>query len=435
MIATAESYTDFIQRKHRAHNPTGIEPESIHEHLFDFQADTVKWSLKKGRSCIFAGTGLGKTLMQCEWGRHFEGRKLIVAPLAVGHQTIHEARSLGMKIRPIYSALDLVGSDGVFIVNYDRLHLVGAEKWDAVILDESSIIKSHDGKFRNYITDVFRNVPYRLACTATPSPNDYMELATHAEFCGAMSRSEMLATFFTHDGGDTSKWRLKGHAKKDFWRWVASWAAVYAHPADLGYDTPGYDLPELKFQDHLVDVPGTVLGGLFGDGRVSATKTYAVLRESADVRTEIAAKIVAEDSTRSAVIWCHTDEEQKLLEKMIPGAASVKGSQSVEEKERGLQEFSGGAKKQIITKPKIAGFGLNWQHCDRMIFCGVTYSFEQIYQAIRRCWRFGQKNPVTVHMVTCNAQSAIVDALRVKQEAFTTMAQEVKKYCAQEIRG
>lgn len=431
---TPLTYESFIDQKHKRHKPSGFNATNIHENLFEFQAATVKWSLAKGKASIFAGTGLGKTRMQCEYARHIEGYRLIVAPLAVGQQTINEAQdALQMRLRPARERSNIT-EPAVYVTNYDRIHLFEDVKWDAVVLDESSIIKSHDGEFRRYLTERFADTPFKLCCTATPSPNDHIELGTHAEFMGAMSRSEMLATFFVHDGGDTSKWRLKGHAKADFWKWVASWAAVYSHPSDIGFDIEGYDLPPIEFIDHTVDVPSTVAGGLFGDSKVNASQVYAVLRESADARAEVAAAIVNEDKFLPTVIWCNTDAEQNILEKLIPYAASVRGSQTIEQKEKGLMDFSGGAVKHLITKPKIGGYGMNWQHCHRMIFCGVTYSFEQVYQAIRRSWRFGQKHPVQIHFVTCNAQESIKASLKAKEEAFKTMAQEMSKYCTQEIQ-
>lgn len=428
------SYAEFLAGKTRAHTPTGIDPKSIHKVLFPFQREVTRWALKKGKACVFAGTGLGKTLMQCEFLRHIDGYKLIVAPLAVSGQTVQEAQKLGMRVRQVWDK-ENVGSPGVYIVNYDRLHILEDFEWEGVVLDESSILKSHDGAFRQYITDRFARTPFKLACTATPAPNDYMELGTHAEFVGASSRLEMLATYFMHDGGDTSKWRLKRHARGDFWRWVASWACVFAHPRDLGFDEDGYDLPPLEFTDYRVEVESSIGGGLFGDDSVSATKLFKVLRESAQTRAELTASIVQREPDEPWLIWCNTDEEQNLLEKLIPKAVSVRGSDTVLNKEDRLCGFGFGKYPILITKPKIAGFGMNWQRCSRMVFCGVTYSFEQMYQAVRRCWRFGQKSPVHVYLVTCNAQESVKSSLRAKEEAFTSMAQEIAKYCTQEVRN
>lgn len=404
----------------------------LHDALSPFQKATDKWALSKGRACIFAGTGLGKTRMQCEFMRHVPGKRLIVTPLAVAEQTIQEARDhLGMRIERV-TAQTAFNGDRTYICNYDRLHQTEGVHWDAVCLDESSILKSHDGATRQYIQDRFRDTKYRLACTATPSPNDYMELATHAEFVGAMSRQEMLATFFTHDGGETSKWRLKRHAVADFWRWVSSWAMVYSHPRDIGFDTPGYDLPPMNIHDHVVEVESTIGGGLFGEGDVNATSLYRVLRESAEDRVEVAKRVIESDPG-TWLVWVNTDEEQRLIKQAIPGIVSVQGSDHERDKEERMLGFASGFYSMLVTKPRIAGFGMNWQQCHKMIFCGVNYSFEQMYQAIRRCWRFGQKNAVDVHIITCNAQEAVKAALHAKEEAFKTMGQEMSKYCSQEV--
>jgi len=429
------TYQEFIQTKTKAHMPSGINvaPEDLHESLFPFQKALTSWTLSKGKACLFAGTGLGKTRMQCEYARNVDGRKLIVAPLAVAEQTITEARTLnGMRIKRVHSAADVDGN-GTYIINYDRLHHVEGIPFDAVVLDESSIIKSHDGAYRTYIQERFRDVPFKLACTATPSPNDYMELAQHAEFMGAMSRLEMLATYFIHDGGDTSKWRLKRHARADFWKWVSSWAAVLSHPKDIGFHQDGYDLPELIIRDRLIEVESTIGGGLFGDAKVSATQLHAVARASAEDRVAAVAEIVGSEPHEPWLIWCNTNEEQDMIEKALPGIASVRGNDSDDAKTDRLLGFATGKYPRLVTKPKIAGFGMNWQRCARMVFCGVTYSFEQMYQSIRRCWRFGQSRPVIVYVVTCNSQESVKSALRAKDEAFKSMSQEMAKYCIQEV--
>lgn len=433
----AMPYAQFIDQKHKRHAAHGItvKPQNLHKSLFPFQRASTSWSLNKGRACVFAGTGLGKTRMQCETLRHIEGRRLIVAPLAVAEQTIDEGMvGLGMRIRHLRDGSEPI-EDAIHIVNYERVHLYDHVQWDGVALDESSIIKSHDGHFRKYLTERFATTPFRFAYTATPSPNDHMELCTHAEFVGAATRSEILATYFTHDGGDTSKWRLKRHAVADYWKWVSSWALAFQHPSEIGFEQEGYDLPELLFKDYSVPVESSIAGGLFGDSKVSATQLYKVLKESAQARVDVAAAIVKSAPFEPCVVWCHTEEEQDLLEKALPDAASVKGSQAIDVKERGLMGFAGGARKVLITKPKIAAFGMNWQHCNRMVFCGVTYSFEQVYQAIRRCWRYGQRRPVTVHFVTCNAQESIKASISSKEEAFKSMGAEMGAYCKAELEA
>lgn len=426
------SYADFIESKVKRHVPSGIEGIKPHKYLFDFQKATVRWALHKGKACIFAGTGLGKTLMQAEFAKHVPGTRLILAPLAVAGQTVREAEILGLDIRRVENGSQIEG-DGAYITNYDRLHHFEDVKVDGIILDESSILKSHDGQYRQYIQDRFRHTPYKLACTATPAPNDYMELGTHAEFVGAMSRMEMLATYFMHDGGDTSKWRLKRHAIGDFWRWVSSWACVFSHPRDIGFSADGYDLPPLHFHDATVEVESSIGGGLFGDVDVSATTLYKVLKESAEDRARIVAEIVGKEPNEPWLIWCNTDHEQNLLEKALPGAVSVRGSDSSAHKESSLLGFADGKFRVLITKPAIAGFGMNWQRCARMVFCGVTYSFEQLYQAVRRCWRFGQTRQVHAWLVTCNAQESVKSSLKAKEEAFTNMAVEMARHCTQEV--
>lgn len=428
------TYQEFINAKQKRHQSVGVEVESLHPSLFDFQSAVTKWALKKGRACIFAGTGLGKTRMQIEWCRHLNGTRLIVAPLAVAEQTIHEARELnGCRVHRIHTGADVVDG-GINIINYDRLQHVEGIDFDAVVFDESSIIKSHDGSTREYIQRRFDRTPYRLACTATPSPNDYMELGTHAELMGASTRNEMLATYFMHDGGDTSKWRLKRHARRDFWQWVSSWACVFSHPSDLGFSAEGYDLPELRIHDHIVDVESSIAGGLFGDTAVSATSLHSVLRDSAEDRASVVKKIIEADPN-DWLVWVNTDYEQKLIEQAIPGIASVKGSDSESHKVDRLMGFATGAHRSLVTKPRIAGYGMNWQRCHKMIFCGVTYSYEQMHQSIRRCWRFGQTNPVDVHIVTCNAQEAVKAALDSKKEMMSNMAIEVRQYCTQEVHA
>lgn len=424
------TYEEFLNAKAKAHVPKGVIADSLHASLFPFQAHCTKWALETGRACLFAGTGLGKTIMQCEWARNISsGKRLIVAPLGVAMQTTVEARRhLGMRIVPIQTTLSGDIPIGTYIVNYDGLHHAWDVEWDAVVLDESSILKSHDGATRKKIQDRFEMTPYKLACTATPAPNDYMELGTHAEFVGAMSRAEMLATYFTHDGGDTSKWRLKRHAVSDFWRWVSTWAMVLSHPSDIGYDDDGYELPDLIFIDHVIDVEPTIGQGLFGDSKVSATGLFKTMRDSAYERCAKTAEIVNADQHRQWLVWCHTDAEQKLLSQMIPRAFSVSGADIPSKKEHGLMGFAEGIHPVLITKPKIGGFGMNWQRCSRMVFCGVTYSFEQVYQCIRRCWRFGQDQDVIVHMVTDNATDSVKSALTAKERAFSSMSEEMRKY-------
>ncbi len=427
------TYAEFIESKKRDHVPNGMQVDHVSPALFPFQQAVVKCALNKGRYSVFAGTGLGKTRMQTEWTRNMpSGYRFIIAPLGVTGQTIEEAkRVLNMDIVRVYEPKD-VSRESVNILNYDRLHHIENFKATSVVIDESSILKSHDGAYRRYIQERFSKTDYKLACTATPSPNDYMELATHAEFMGVMSRLEMLATFFTHDGGDTSKWRLKKHARGDFWRWVATWAVVFSHPRDIGFEQAGYDLPELTIHDHMVTVESSVAGGLFGDGAISATELYPALRESTEERVRAMKRIIDRDPG-DWLIWVYTDEDQRAVERVLPGIASVKGSDKDTDKEDRLLGFATGKYDSLLTKPRIGGFGMNWQRTHKQIFNGLTHSFEQVYQCIRRQWRFGQVSPVDVHMITCNALETVRDAQRAKHEAFKHMGQEMAKYCKQEV--
>lgn len=428
------TYTEFLESKAKTHVAKGVtvKRNKLTKVAHEFQKDVSLWSLEKGRSCIFGGTGTGKTLIQCEFAAHVsDGKRLIVAPLGVNEQTIQEAKDHnGLDIVRANSDADISGS-GIYITNYERLERIESQ-FDAIILDESSIMKSFDGHYRKYIQERFDGTRFKLACTATPAPNDYMELGTHAEFVGAMTRQEMLATYFCHDGADTSKWRLKRHAVGDFWRWVSTWAAVFSHPRDLGYELDGYDLPPLEMITHVVDVEPP-MGSLFG-GEVSATSLYKTLKNSAEERVDVVWRLIEAEPDEPWLIWCHTDEEQKMLEKCIKGSASVYGGLDVEVKVDRLLGFANGKYDRLITKPKIAGQGLNFQRCRRMAFCGVTYSFEQVYQCVRRCWRYGQTKPVYAHLVICNEQESVKAAIDIKQNAFDDMAADIKKYAGGVLR-
>lgn len=430
------TYAEFIESKERRHSAAGFDLPAgkVHKTLFPFQNWCTRRSLKIGRSALFAGTGMGKTGMSGEWNRQIEkkigGRGLIVAPLAVAEQSIPEIEKLlGYGIHRVHSAGD-IRDTGTHIVNYDRLGVCEGFDFNRVTLDESSIIKSHDGKTYDYLKNRFRTTPYKLCCTATPSPNDYMELATHAEFLGVMTRQEMLATFFIHDGGETSKWRLKKHAVSDFWKWVSSWATVLNHPRDIGFEQDGYDLPELRIHDRIVEVESTVVGGLFGTGKVSATKLHSVLRESAPARVQLVADLVRADPG-GWLIWVNSDLEQDLIEKALPGINSVRGKTKESEKADRLLGFGTGKYPDLTTKGSIGGWGMNFQSTRKQIHCGVTFSWEEIYQKIRRQWRYGQTEPVDCYMITCNAQESVKAALKAKEELQINMATEMRKYCTQ----
>lgn len=415
------TYEEFVESKRRRVAGSGIAYTSSKSYLFPFQSHTAKFALSKGRACVFAGTGLGKTRVQLECANEIGGRGLILAPLAVAGQTVEEGLRIGIK-----ATRDISAKKGIIVTNYDQLHNIEGE-FDYIILDESSIIKSHDGAFRKELTERFISTPYKFAFSATPAPNDYMELGTHAEFMGVCTRQEMLAEWFTHDGGDTSKWRLKRHGRRDFWEWVSQWAICYATPSDIGFDASMYQLPELIVHDCIAG-ESSQWGGMFGgDGEISATNIRTVQRECLGDRIEKTCSIERE-SDSPIILWCSTNEEHTMLMKRMPNAVGVQGSDSPEHKERALLGFAKGEFKTLITKPSIAGFGMNWQRCSRMVFVSISYSYEMLYQSIRRCWRFGQTKPVHVHLIYSDAEVAIKAALDIKQSAHLTMVDEMRKY-------
>lgn len=414
-----QTYDEFLESKTIRFVESGFEVpyENINDKLFDFQRDIVHWALMKGKACIFAGTGLGKTAIQLEWAKHVSdhvhGKVLIIAPLAVAQQTVHEGDKFGIKVNLCREASQLV--DGINITNYEMLHAFEDCNFDGVVLDESSILKAYTGKVRTQIIETFEHVPYKLACTATPAPNDHMELGNHAQFIGVMSYNEMLSMFFVHDGGETSKWRLKGHSVKAYWEWVASWAVMLSNPNDIGYDGSRFDLPPLNINETVVDKTGYVV-------RVAETlqERRAARKNSINDRVKYAADIVNE-LNEPCIVWCDLNTESAMLTKAINGAVEIRGSHSHEYKEETMEAFSDGNISTLVTKPSIAGFGMNWQHCSKMIFVGLSDSFEQYYQAVRRCWRFGQTKQVDVWVVTSEKEGAVVKNIKRKEADFEKM--------------
>jgi hypothetical protein len=413
------SYADFLARKRIVDPMTGMPnvPE-LPECLKPHQRDIVAWALKRGRSAVFAGTGLGKTLMELSWGdavATYTGKPvLIFAPLAVSAQHIREAAKFGLQARAVRTQADVL--PGINVSNYQKIDHFDLSHFGGIVLDESSILKSTDGHYRNRLIDECKNIPFRMAATATPAPNDFMELGNHAEFLGVMSYTDMLATFFAHDGGDTQKWRLKGHAENEFWKWMASWGVMLRKPSDLGYSNEGYDLPDLRQTQHLVSVdysPSMDTGLLFPVEARTMQERLAARRDTVKERVAMAAQITPTD--RPFVWWCNLNAEADALARAIPGAVNLSGSDNDEAKERKLIDFTEGRIRTLITKPSIAGFGMNWQHCADTGFVGLNDSFEQVYQAIRRFWRFGQTKPVTVHFIAAETEGAVVANLRRKE--------------------
>jgi len=401
--------------------------------MFDFQKFIVQRALKAGKYAIFADCGLGKTLMQLEWANRVNRRTnkpvLILAPLAVAGQTIKEGIKFG---------IDVCKYDGsnapVQITNYEQLENIDCSIFAGVVLDESSILKNFEGQTKKLIIDSFAETPYKLACTATPSPNDPMELGNHAEFLDVMSRNEMLAMYFVHDGGETAKWRLKGHATKLFYQFVGSWAIMLNKPHDIGFTMDGYHLPNLNLLERQIVTAKRDNGILFNDAIISATNFNAELRFTRVERLDEVAKIVNE-SDENFIIWIKQNEEGDMLKKMIPDAVEVRGSDTPEYKEKMLLGFANNEFRVLITKTKIAQFGLNYQNCRNQVFASLDFSFEGLYQAIRRSYRFGQKNEVNIYLITTDTMSNVNEAINQKQKQFEIMQDEMSKAVNANLNG
>ncbi|SKA19930.1 helicase [Consotaella salsifontis] len=430
-----DAYAAFLAKKAMVDPPTGLaDIPDLPSALFPFQRDIVRWSLKRGRAALFAGTGLGKTLMELAWGSAIHaahgGMVLLFAPLAVSTQIIREAAKFGIPARLVRCQADC--GPGINVTNYQKIEHFDLAEFIAVILDESSILKSETGKYRTDLIAVCSAVPFRLAATATPAPNDFMELGNHAEFLGVMSYTDMLSTFFTHDGGETQKWRLKGHAENDFWRWMASWSVMLRKPSDLGYEDGAYQLPALHQIHHTVEVP-SLAPYLLGGRAATLQERIRARRESVDDRVAFAASITPTD--RQFVWWCNLNSESEALAKAIPGAVEVRGSDRDDDKERKLVDFSEGRIRVLITKPSICGFGMNWQHCADTGFVGLNDSFEQIYQAVRRFWRFGQECEVTAHFIAAETEGAVVANIKRKEADAERMAAAMVLHTANITKG
>ena len=416
-------YQDFLKKKKITVIPSGfnVSHEDLNHKLFDFQKDMVKWAVKKGKAALFTGCGTRKSAMQLKWARlvheHTEGNVLILAPLAVSFQTVREGKKFGINVNICRTQRDV--KEGINITNYEMLKHFDANSFAGVILDESSILKDFASKTRNAIIDTFRETPYKLACTATPAPNDYMELGNHSEFLGVMTRTEMLSMFFTHDGGNTSKWRLKKHAVKDFWEWVASWAVMMEQPSDLGYHNNGFVLPPLNVHQITVKTLQNSTS-LFTTEAQTLLERQRARKETINDRVAKCAELI-NGSNEPWIIWCNLNEESEKLVRAIDGAVEIRGSHSPEYKEQKMLEFTEGRILRLVSKPSIAGHGMNWQHCSNIAFVGLSDSFEEYYQAIRRCWRFGQTKPVNVYIITSEAEGTVVANVQRKEREFKEM--------------
>jgi len=422
------NYTDFLQKKHKDHILSGfdINQNKLNKSMFDFQKFIVQRALKAGKYAIFADCGLGKTLMQLEWAnqvnKHTNKPVLILAPLAVTGQTIQEGGKFGIPILKYDGSINPIQ-----ITNYEQLENIDPSIFSGVVLDESSILKNFDGKTKELIIDLFKLTPYKLACTATPSPNDPMELGNHSEFLDVMGRNEMLAMYFIHDGGETAKWRLKGHAVKLFYQFVGSWAIMLNKPSDIGFKMDGYDLPDLNLIEKQITTQKRNNGSLFNDAIINATNFNQELRLTKIERLEQAAEIVNSNKDENFIIWIKQNEEGDLLKSLIPDAIEVKGSDTPEYKERMLLGFANNEFRVLITKTKIAQFGLNYQNCRNQIFASLDFSFEGLYQAIRRSYRFGQKNKVNIYLITTDTMTNVHESIQQKQKQFEIMQNEMSE--------
>lgn len=422
------NYDDFLDAKTHYGADEGFDPVWMPDKLFDFQVWLTTWAIRKGRAAIFADCGLGKTFMQLVWAenvaRHTGKRVLILTPLAVAFQTVKEGEKIGVEVT--HRRDGVKPGDKIIVTNYERLHYFNPEDYAGVVCDESSILKNFDGSTRQAVTDFMRKRPYRLLCTATAAPNDYIELGTSSEALGELGSQDMLNRFFKRDNNFSKignaggqQWVMRGHAERDFWRWVVSWARAIRNPSDIGFDDNGFKLPALSVRDHIVKAATPRAGMLFDIPAVGLDEQRQDLRNTIEERCDMAAELV-NSHDRPAVAWCNLNDEGVRLEKKINGAIEVSGSDSEERKEEVFTNFINGNIRVLVTKPTIGGFGLNLQHCAHETFF-PSHSYEQYYQAVRRCWRFGQKNPVTVDMITTDGQDNVLKNLQGKAKKADDM--------------
>lgn len=420
------NYHDFLDHKLTRIEPVGFEVETINPHLFDWQAQIVRWALRRGRAALFEDCGLGKTLQQLVWADEVSRRTgrpvLILTPLAVASQTVKEGAKFGIDVTICETGAD-VTSPGVYVTNYEKLHHFDSLAFGGIVLDESSILKSFDGKTRKALMEFASTIPYRLCCTATPAPNDLIELTNHAEFLSIMSGKEIIALYFTQDGNTTHKWRLKGHAKKAFWQWMAQWCIAIRRPSDLGFDDGDFELPELRI--HHVELPSDAqVGHLFAMEAKTLQERRQARRDSLGDKVQRCAEMV-NASTEPWSVWCGLNIESEALSKAITDSVEVRGSDKPADKIDRMIGFSEGRYRVITTKAGIAGFGMNWQHCSKVAVVGLSDSFEELYQLIRRHYRFGQKNPVDVYVFASEAEGAVVANIQRKEKQAAEMMESI----------
>lgn len=441
-----DTYQQFLDNKLIAYYSSGIDVDNsqINDKLFPFQKDVTTWALKKGRAAVFLDTGLGKTFIQLEWARLIGVKTLIVAPLSVARQTVREAKKLDIDLVYIRDKSEIIDSHNLYITNYEMLDKFDMSKFEGVVLDESSILKSIDGKTRGKLIDMCKNIPFRLCCTATPAPNDYVELGNHAEFLGITTRSEMLAMFFVNANKEHTffvgekayrkkgsnaagtEWRLKHHAEGPFFQWIASWAIVMTKPSDLGYDDHGFILPKLSIYPYFVKAEYTPQDQLFFT-HIKGISHYAeIRRETLPYRLEKLKELIGDD-TDQWIVWCGLNDESEEVYKTIPGAVEVKGEDGPDEKAQAFEDFQDGKYRVLITKPTIGGFGMNFQNAHKMAFFGLSHSFEQYYQCIRREWRYLQDHPVDVHIILSEFEDSVYQNVMRKDMQAKRLRQEMVK--------
>lgn len=426
------TYDEFLSSKEYRMEPTGFETNELNGNLFDYQRAIVKWALRIGKAALFEDTGLGKTIQQLSWAdavaKHTKGSVLILAPLAVSKQTAKEAEKFGIMCNLVENAADV--QPGINITNYEKIHKFDTDVFDGIVLDESSIMKSYSGKTTKELLERFAYTPYKLCCTATPSPNDYTEIGTTSEFLGIMPRGEMLATFFINDcikrkgKNERIGWRLKKHAEKEFFSWMSTWSMMIKTPADLGFDGSDFILPKLNVKA-IVMKSTTQEGCLFVEYAETLTERREARKSSIEERVRMAAKIASDKD--QCLVWCDYNDESNALKKEIKESVEVKGADKPDHKEKAMLGFSEGNVKCLVSKPSICGFGMNWQNCHEIIFCGLSDSYEQFYQAVRRCYRFGQKKQVNVYVIISEKEMNVLNNINRKQEDHERMSIEMVK--------
>lgn len=426
-----DKYDAFIKAKNREHKTSGFDAKDINSNLFDWQKHVVRWACRTGKAALFQDCGLGKTLQQLEWARQVcaetGGSVLVLTPLAVAHQTVSEAKKFGITAENVADESEIQGP-GVYVTNYEKLDHFSSTDFAGVVLDESSILKNFTGKTRRALTARFADTEYRLCCTATPSPNDYTEFGQHADFLGICSPMQMLSTFFINDTFNTGDWRVKKHAEGHFWRWVASWAACLSKPSDIGYDDDGYDLPPLNMSNIVVDVDEVAGAGdeeLFRHATMSATTMHKEMRRTSPARVAAVAELV-NGSKECWIVWCNTNDESGQLAKALPDAVEVRGSDNPQKKIDAVDGFLDGSIRVLISKAGIFGYGMNFQHCHNVAFVGLSYSFENFYQSLRRTYRFGQDKEVNAYIVQASTEGAITKTINRKIEQHKQMQEQMK---------